>query len=321
MPLTWRGGAAHDEEEWRPVREGGVVNQPRCGAPRVFCFCWLWVSARWARVLGLGHAKIGLYTAFNKIMKALNDDKVNMVGVWGMEGVGKTTLVTKSTGTFRISSTSHAVHSSCGRKFDPTWAVHKACYVWTVRVMTMHMMVHIMTVRETARQMIVRQSEKTTIEGQSEGKVLVILDDIWKKLNLEKIGIPFGANRNVAKECKGLPVAILTLAKALKGTETITGWESRRIVDIGNIEEDEEEEKNAYMCLKVSYYYLKKETTKRCSLLCALYPENHSIDEEDLVRHAWGLEVIVLDAIKHLKDSCLLLESGYEDEYGKRHVH
>ncbi|XVF18501.1 hypothetical protein REPUB_Repub11eG0027400 [Reevesia pubescens] len=33
--------------------------------------------------------------AFNEIMKALKDDKVNMIGVWGMGGVGKTTLVTE----------------------------------------------------------------------------------------------------------------------------------------------------------------------------------------------------------------------------------
>lgn len=46
-------------------------------------------------------------TAFNKIMEALKDDKVNMIEVWGMEGVGKTTLVkevgkkTKESGCFR----------------------------------------------------------------------------------------------------------------------------------------------------------------------------------------------------------------------------
>ncbi|KAK8706363.1 hypothetical protein V6N13_049932 [Hibiscus sabdariffa] len=73
-----------------------------------------------------------------------------------------------------------------------------------------------------------------------------------------------------------------------------------------------------------------KETTKRCFLLCALYPEDHSIDAEDLVRYAWGLELYdktysveevriqVLEAIDYLIDSCLL--SKEEDEADDRGI-
>ncbi|KAK8706342.1 hypothetical protein V6N13_049911 [Hibiscus sabdariffa] len=131
----------------------------------------------------------------------------------------------------------------------------------------------------------------------------------------------------VAKECKGLPVAIVTLAAALKGTTSHRDWkiarkklESSRLIEIGNIEEEEE---NAYRCVKMSFDYLKKDTTKRCFLFCALYPEDHSIDVEELVRYAWGLELYgqsnesvedvriqVLQAVKYLKESCLLLEDG-----------
>ncbi|XP_017639834.2 probable disease resistance protein At5g47250 [Gossypium arboreum] len=140
----------------------------------------------------------------------------------------------------------------------------------------------------------------------------------------------------VAKECKGLPVAIVTLAAALKSTKTRKGWEvarkkleSSRLVEIGNIGE---EEKNAYLCIKMSYEYLKKETNKKCFLLCGLYPEDHSIKVEDLVRYAWGLELFgkadligevrfeVLEAIDYLKDSCLLLEDEVEDEDGDGEV-
>ncbi|KAK8622608.1 hypothetical protein V6N13_117517 [Hibiscus sabdariffa] len=139
--------------------------------------------------------------------------------------------------------------------------------------------------------------------------------------------------KKVAEECKGLPVAIVTLARALKGTKTRKEWElalkkleSSRLIEIGNIEEELDQENdadrknNAYWCIKMSYDYLKKETTKRCFLFCALYPEDHSIDVEDLLQYAWALELYdkvdsvedvrteVLLAIDYLKDSCLLLK-------------
>ncbi|XVF70709.1 hypothetical protein PTKIN_Ptkin11bG0184400 [Pterospermum kingtungense] len=250
--------------------------------------------------------------------------------------------------------------------------------------------------------------QKETKEGKAaelwdrlekEEKVLIILDDVWEGLNLDKIGIPLRRNgkgckiilttrrkpicesmarqvkvplgvldvarhvtvplgvldedetwtlfkkkasldededtdvrtineaKEVAKECEGLPVAIVTLASALKGVDTVEEWEiarkkleSSRLMEIGNIEE---EEKNAYMCLEISYEHLK-DTTKKLFLLCAVYPEDHSIDPEELVRYAWGLNIYgnatsieevrvdVLAAIKNLKDSCLLLEDIQE---------
>ncbi|XVF79134.1 hypothetical protein PTKIN_Ptkin14bG0195400 [Pterospermum kingtungense] len=93
-------------------------------------------------------------------------------------------------------------------------------------------------------------------------------------------------------------------------------------MEIGNIEE--EAEQNAYFCLKTSYEYLNEDTTKRCFLLSVLYSQDHSIDAEELARYAWGLELYcnatsieevrsqVLEAIDHLKDSCLLLEDDGE---------
>ncbi|KAE8703334.1 hypothetical protein F3Y22_tig00110472pilonHSYRG00355 [Hibiscus syriacus] len=324
--------------------------------------------------------------AFNKIMEALKDDGINIIGVWGMGGVGKTTIVKEVGNNVKgfgppimvvvsnfpdIGEMQNKIADGINLKFEK------------------------MTVGDRAKELWSRLKD---------GTFLIILDDLWKDWDgaghLRNIGIPLVENgkgckiilttrrktvcqsmecqvivpvdilddaeawdlftmkanldrsvsseiveeaMKVAEECKGLPVAIVTLARALKGTKTRKGWElarkklqSSRLIEIGNIEEefdkedDADRKKNAYWCIKMSYEYLKKETTKICFLLCALYPEDHSIDVEDVVQHAWALELygkfdsvedvrtVVSEAIDYLIDSCLLLKD--EDKDGGRNV-
>ncbi|XVE50151.1 hypothetical protein DITRI_Ditri01bG0138900 [Diplodiscus trichospermus] len=128
----------------------------------------------------------------------------------------------------------------------------------------------------------------------------------------------------VVKKCKGLPIAIVTLGSALKGITNLERWKAtyrrlknRRLADIEDINEE-----NAYLCLEVSFDYLKDMETKKCFFLCSLFPEDYEIYIEDLVRFAWSLELYkglnsidqvrseVAAAVDILKNSCLLLDSG-----------
>ncbi|KAJ6314011.1 hypothetical protein OIU78_017629 [Salix suchowensis] len=303
--------------------------------------------------------------ALKQIMKALNDDNVNMIGLYGMGGVGKTTLV-----------------KEVGRRAKETQLFDE------VLLATMSQNPNVIDIKDRIVDHLRLQFDVKTKEGRAdllwqrlkkEKKLLVILDDVWQDVDLKEIGIPFGdahrgckvllttrlrdicsymecqqevclnilseneawalfkinaglhdedfnldtVAKKVARECQGLPIALVTVGRALRDKSTVE-WEvaskqlkNSQFQHIG-------EEKNAYACLKLSYDYLKHEKTKLCFLLCCLFPEDYNIPIEYLTRFALGyglyqdVESIedarkqVYVAIKTLKDCCMLLGTKSE---------
>ncbi|XP_038695408.1 probable disease resistance protein At4g27220 [Tripterygium wilfordii] len=120
-----------------------------------------------------------------EIMKALKDPNVNMIGVWGMGGVGKTTLVKKA-----------AEHANVEKIFD------------VVVLSEVSSNQDLRKVQGEIAEALGFKFEAETISVRSiqlrerllkETKILVILDNIWARLDLGKLGIPFG---NDHKGCK-----------------------------------------------------------------------------------------------------------------------
>ena len=188
-------------------------------------------------------------------------------------------------------------------------------------------------------------------------KILIILDDIWKEVDLEKVGTPkddqtkckivlastieallrkdMGAQecfpiqhlsqeeawrlfkktagdsvennlelqptaREVVKECEGLlPVAIVTIAKALKD-ESLAVWknafEELRSSAPTNIREEEK----VFSCLEWSYNHLKGNEVKSLFLLCGSLSYG-DISMDHLLRYAMGLDLF--DHIKSLEQA------------------
>ncbi|OMO84661.1 Disease resistance protein [Corchorus capsularis] len=123
--------------------------------------------------------------ALDGIMEALKDANLSMVGVYGMGGVGKTTLVKQV-----------AVQAKEERLFDEV----------VMAVVTQSFDVKKMQDELTyALGLKLDEPSDSGRAGQlrsrlkKETKVLVILDDIWVRLNLEALGIPSKAEHQGCK--------------------------------------------------------------------------------------------------------------------------
>ncbi|KAA3452953.1 putative disease resistance protein [Gossypium australe] len=307
-------------------------------------------------------------SALNQIMEAIK--VVNMIGLHGMPGVGKTTLA-KEVG-------KHAREQKLFEK---------------VVMFTMSQNPNIRTIQDKVAEMFGLNFRTNTEEGRAEElwsrlkvekHILIIIDDLWDEFKLESIGIPFGDDhkgckillttrqqqvcskmkcqkeiqlgilskdeawvlfrdqagldddwsslnevaKEVAGECKGLPLAIVTVAKALKD-KSLDEWRdaNQRFKDSTHLY-DEEVLGGVLEPLKLSYDYLKKGNNQMtgnhiqmCFLLCSLFPEDAEIPIHILIVCGIGVGLFpnassiedkrkrIGEALKKIQKSGLLLET------------
>ncbi|KAG4963973.1 hypothetical protein JHK86_040841 [Glycine max] len=98
-----------------------------------------------------------------------------------------------------------------------------------------------------------------------------------------------GVARKIVDECKGLPIAIVTVGSTLKG-KTVKEWE----LAFSRLKDSEPLDipkglRSPYVCLGLSYDNLTNELAKSLFLLCSIFPEDHEIDLEDLFRFGKGM--------------------------------
>ncbi|XVF77836.1 hypothetical protein PTKIN_Ptkin14bG0079200 [Pterospermum kingtungense] len=316
-------------------------------------------------------------STFNEIIKALNTNGLNMIGLYGMPGVGKTTLA-KEVGK----------HVKEKKLFD------------NVVMVTMSQTPTINKIQDKIAELFGLKFEASTDEGKAEElwrrlkgvkKILIIIDDVWNEFKLQTIGIPFGVEhegckillttrlqqvcvlmscqekfqldifsedeawalfkdvagleddflksndvtKEVACECNGLPLAIVTIGKALKGA-SLDGWRAanRRLKDSRHLDNEDVCE-GIYDRLKLSYDYLKGDNIRLCFLLCSLFPEDCDIDIELLIMFGIGYGLFsniyliedlrreICEVLRKLQESSLVLKAndGADDDENYVRMH
>ncbi|KAK3428114.1 hypothetical protein EUGRSUZ_F04228 [Eucalyptus grandis] len=273
---------------------------------------------------------VGLNILLNEVWKWLADEKkTGMFGLYGMGGVGKTTLmkqinnellctnlkfdvviwvvVSKQVNEDNIRdvvrkglnikdeiwdgwSQNHRVHHLLNilaeKKFvlliDDVWArldlfeigvlppspKNGSKVVFTTRS---KQVCHQMGANETCEVSCLKPEEALTLFEKNIGKSLENCDDDIQRLA-----------KDIAKECKGLPLALITVGRAMAGRGHPHEWHYALTTlrdkphQLSGMEE-------VYHILEFSYNSLSDSIVKLCFLNCCLFPEDYLINSHDLI--------------------------------------
>ncbi|KAL3509464.1 hypothetical protein ACH5RR_028865 [Cinchona calisaya] len=153
-------------------------------------------------------------------------------------------------------------------------------------------------------------------------------EDVVSSLRIEAVA------KEIAKECGGLPLAICTVGRALRKENNVRQWQIALRELQNSTASIEGMENQAFARLKFSYERLKDNIIRSCFLYCALYPKDHHIDVDELVRY-WIYEGLLGNLgnveskmqqgyiiVNEMKNACMLdcvYQDGSTDDHVKMH--
>ncbi|KAJ6854506.1 disease resistance protein [Populus alba x Populus x berolinensis] len=256
------------------------------------------------------------------ISSLLMRNEVSSIGIYGMGGVGKTALVTH-------------IHNQLLERRD----TH--VYWITVSQDTSINRLQTSLARRIGLDLSSEDEELHRAvalkkELMKKQKWVLILDDLWKAFDLQKLGVPDQVEGcklilttrsakvcqqmktkhtikvqpisereawtlfietlghdialspevkriavEVVRECAGLPLGIITMAGSLRGVDELYEWRNT----LNKLKESKcrELEDEVFRLLRFSYDQLNDLALQQCLLYCALYPEDHEIEREELI--------------------------------------
>ncbi|CAB4303273.1 unnamed protein product [Prunus armeniaca] len=312
---------------------------------------------------------VGMESIFDQVWRHVEDEQMGMIGLYGMGGVGKTTLLTH-------------IHNNFNRTRNDFNLV-----IWIV-VSKGH---KIEVIQDKIGEKIGLSSGEWKHKEQHEKakdifgilntkKFVLLMDDLWEPVKLTEVGVLAPDSRNkfkivfttrseevcgqmdaqkkikvgcltwekawylfqekvgketlllhpdipehaeiVAKECGGLPLALITVGRVMACKKTPQEWKHAVQVLRRFASEFSGMGDKVFPLLKFSYDNLPSQKVKSCFLYCALFPEDFVIRKDDLV-YFWMCEDI-LDEYSNVEEaknesyhiigtlltSCLLEDEG-----------
>ncbi|KAG6701565.1 hypothetical protein I3842_08G171500 [Carya illinoinensis] len=304
------------------------------------------------------------------LKEALGDANINLIVLWGMPGVGKTTLMREV-----------ARQVKEDKLFDEVaWADVTQSQDWIRRIQGE--IADMLDLKLDAESTLGRANRLRKRLTTKEKRILVILDDIWEKIELKEIGIPYkeckvvlvsrqrdlpypemGTQKDfgievlpekeawemfekmaadsvkdpnlqsiateVAKECDGLPIALVTVAKALNNKDLCEWKDALQKLRFPALEYLTRMQSPIYSCIELSFRHLESQEIKDLFLYCA--GMEFDIHRLDLVKYCYGLGLFhgintLEDArnrlntlLRSLKDSCLLQDFPHDSRFCRMH--
>ncbi|KAI9107887.1 hypothetical protein K1719_021223 [Acacia pycnantha] len=293
---------------------------------------------------------VGLDLKFNEVWNCIEEENVGIIGLYGMGGAGKTTLLKKINNEL----------VKRGLRFD--------FVMWVV----VSKEPNLNSIMDNIRKLVgigddvwnrsSNPDEKAAkIDGAlKQKKFVLLLDDIWDRLDLKLVGVPPPKDTNfqskvlfttrlenvcakmqvqeqfkvqiltekealelfrmkvgeatlnshpsipmlaekMAKECEGLPLALIVLGSSMAGVKSVEAWEH----SIKNLPSSSwtgpHLEEKVFSVLKYSYDKLDA-IQKRCLLYFALYPEDYEIRVSDLIDKWMGEKFLCKDMTMSVED-------------------
>ncbi|KAG6529969.1 hypothetical protein ZIOFF_012186 [Zingiber officinale] len=303
-------------------------------------------------ILYRSHVGIGSYV--EEIVGYIDGGKDNIIGIHGMGGVGKTTVLKSIQHHYLLK---HTI-------FDPViWVVaSKDCQLKRLQ-MDIAKSLGLKTLQESDDEQTCSDKLFSYLKNK---KCLLFLDDIWEHLDLQLLGMAHSATdqgqqqqqrkvvvfttrnqivcaqmeaekkikieclnpaqawqlfvknfksdapfsdagihfvaQELVKECAGLPLALITVARAMLGKKSRDVW-NHALHQIRNKHQWttiglSEDSNVMYKAFKLSYDSLEDDSTRECLLCCALWPEDHDIHIFEELIPCWiGCGIIHYDNV------------------------